>query len=335
VSDLRKTEKSVWRREPPGFSLLELLAAMALLLLVSGVVMSALMRMINTQGTISNRTELHSSVRSATELIQQEIGQAGRISLGGAPVTLSTPVLVASVGTVSFPVGVTCPAGTGCTNGMFVNEWLVIDAGANRETVELTAVTSTSISAMFNNAAGHASGAPVSVLGAFSSGVIPTAASPASYTDGSTGSVLKLFGDINDDGKMVYIEYTCDTNSGNLYRQVLAYDAAPASKVSPPNSSMILLPNILANPGGTPCFTYQQKSVTAPGGVVNWYVVNVAVTLTVQTQNPDPQTHQYQTETKALLNVSPRNVFECWQLASGLVANRIQPIPSSVTSLLQ
>jgi hypothetical protein len=314
-----------------------MMAAMALLLLVSGVVMSALMRMINTQGTISNRTELHSSVRSATELIQQEIGQAGRISLGGASVTLSAAVPDSAVGTV-YTVGVTCTGGSGCTNGMFVNEWLVIDAGANKETVQVTGVTSTTISAMFNNAPAvpptgtiHAIGAPVSVVGAFSSGVIPTAASPASYTDGSTGSVLKLFGDINDDGKMVYIEYTCDTNSGNLYRNVMAYDATSKPAKS---SSMILLPNIQANPGGTACFTYQQKSVTAPGGAVNWYVVNVAVTLTVQTQNPDPQTHQYQTETKALLNVSPRNVFEGWQLASGLVANRIQPIPSTVTTLL-
>ena len=46
------------------------------------------------------------------------------------------------------------------------------------------------------------------------------------------------------------------------------------------------------------------------------YVLDVAITLTVRTQIKDPTTGQYQRETKALLNVSPRNVFHVWQLAS-------------------
>src|SRR2546423_9408125 len=63
-----------------GFSLLETMVAMAVLLGVGAIVMYGTVRMINTQGTITNRTEMHSSVRSATELLQQEIGQAGRNS---------------------------------------------------------------------------------------------------------------------------------------------------------------------------------------------------------------------------------------------------------------
>src|SRR5260221_4364819 len=63
-----------------GFSLLETMVAMAVLLGVGAIVMYGTLRMMNTQGTITNRTEMHSSVRSATELLQQEIGQAGRIA---------------------------------------------------------------------------------------------------------------------------------------------------------------------------------------------------------------------------------------------------------------
>ncbi len=100
-------------------------------------------------------------------------------------------------------------------------------------------------------------------------------------------------------------------------------------------SSIIILPNILDNPadpgggGPAPCFKYQQQTVGP-----NTYVTDVSVTLTVQTQNLDPQTHVLQQETKALLNVSPRNIFEGWQLAGGSVNNRIQPIPPTVTLLL-
>jgi hypothetical protein len=54
----------------------------------------------------------------------------------------------------------------------------------------------------------------------------------------------------------------------------------------------------------------------------------------VQTANRDPQTGLFQRETKALLNVSPRNVFNVWQLAGLGYNNRVQPTPASVTALL-
>ena len=298
--------------------------------------MTALKQMMMTQGTVSNRTEMHSSVRSATEVLQQEIGQAGKISLPAPPVT---PVTLASAVTVTgaaTQVTVGCAALTvSCAAGMFTGEQLLIgpDTGCvpptcpNQETVALTAVVpaTNQITAQFDST--HAIGAPVTVAGAFASGIVPTSAAPANFTNGSTGTLLKLYGDINGDGNMVYVEYKCDTAGGNLYRNVMPITAAVKPGLT---STKILLPNILANPGGTPCFSYQEKQVGA-----DWYVVDVAVTLTVQTQNPDPQTNQFQTETKALLNVSPRNVFEGWQLASGGVANRIQPMPASVSALLQ
>ena len=48
----------------------------------------------------------------------------------------------------------------------------------------------------------------------------------------------------------------------------------------------------------------------------------------------DPVTRQQQTETKALLNVSPRNVFNVWELASLGITNRLQPMPATVQALL-
>jgi hypothetical protein len=60
----------------------------------------------------------------------------------------------------------------------------------------------------------------------------------------------------------------------------------------------------------------------------------VAITLTVQTQQVDPITKQFQVETKALLNVSPRNVFNVWELASIGLTNRVQPMPPTIANLL-
>jgi prepilin-type N-terminal cleavage/methylation domain-containing protein len=322
VSRCKSIQGLPGRLRQRGFSLLEMLLAIAILMVVTGIVMSAMMQMTMTQGTVGNRTEMHSSVRSATELLQQEIGQAGKISLPNAS-SLQLSGSVATVdGTVSS-VTVTPSAA-----GMFTGERLVIDTGDNEETVALTAVipATNTISGIFTIP--HANHAPVRVGGTFASGIVPK-----SLANGSGDFVLKLYGDINDDGNMEYIEYTCDSptgppaTGGNLYRNAVTITAG-ATKPTTFTSSMVILSNILPNPtdpGGTgpaPCFKYQEK----PAGADN-YVIDVSVTLTVQTQNLDPQTHQFQQETKALLNVSPRNVFEGWQLASAGVLNRIQPMP--------
>src|SRR5229473_6172460 len=71
-------------RSQAGFSLAELMIATGIVLTVTTIVTSALLQMTNSQRTIWNRTEMHGGVRSATELLQQEIGQAGRVALPAA-----------------------------------------------------------------------------------------------------------------------------------------------------------------------------------------------------------------------------------------------------------
>ena len=298
-------------RDERGFSLIELLVAMLIMLIISGAATSALLKMTSTQATIWNRTQMHSGIRGATEVLQQEVGQAGRIALPAA-VSLTDQVTVAG----SATVGVTS------TNGMFPNEYLTIDAGSNQETVQITAVGSSpaQITAVFGLP--HSIGATVAVFGAFQAGVVPPSA-----TNGSTASVLKLFGDINGDGNMVYVEYTCDTTAGNLYRNSMAWNTATKAAAT---ASQILLSNVIANPGGTACFTYQTSTMAGVD-----YVTNVAVTLTVQTQQIDPVTKSYQTETKALLNVAPRNIVNAAALAfMQQLPSRVQPTPAAITNLL-
>jgi prepilin-type N-terminal cleavage/methylation domain-containing protein len=335
----------VRRHANAGFSLPELLIAMSIMLIISGAAVSALLRMTAAQATIWNRTQMHSGIRGATEVLQQEVGQAGRIALGAVTLTSATGAGLAGA-TVTLPVT--------SSAGMYVGMRLTIDTGTAtndtdpaQETVEVTAIpsaTSVTVQSLVKDLAGTVTGkvrahnvnAPVLALGAFGTGIVPPAASPMPYTpggatftfaDGSDGEVLKLYGDINADGNMVYIEYTCDTaGSRNLYRNMMAWNAGSKPAVA---ASQILLSNVVANPNSTPCFTYQTALV---GG--NVYVTDVAITLTVQTQLIDPITKQFQTQTKALLNVSPRNTFNAWQMASLGIANRIQPMPPSISALL-
>jgi prepilin-type N-terminal cleavage/methylation domain-containing protein len=328
------------RKRQNGFTLIETLAALAIFLMVSSIVMTGIVQMMKTQGTVANRTEMHASVRSATELLQQEIGQAGRISLPTAvmPVTMTGPVNV--LGGVPTTATVTVSS----TTNMFPNMLLDVDAGQNFEVVTVTAVAPGTITAVFSKS--HAAGAiPLQVSGAFGTGIVPPAAGLACATPGYTGyagpgagsdcSTLKLYGDINGDGNIIYVEYKCDTstNPGFLYRNEVANAIIVGTTKPAPNPTMYLLNNVEPNPNGTGCFSYQVQNASV-SGVSTPFVTDVAVTLTVQTQLLDPQTNRYQQETKALLNITPRNIFYVWEATSLGEVPRNQPMPANISSLL-
>ena len=337
--------KTEWNAATPrrhaGFTLLETLVALVVLLAVSGIVMAGMMQLMRTQGTIANRTEMHTSVRSATELLQQEIGQAGLVSLPVDPVTgLTIPLSMTTAVTPLVPdVPWTQQVSLSSFANIFNGEQLVVDTGVNQETVTVTCGVAciNPISATFNYA--HAAGVPVMVQGAFATGIVPPGTICGGVPCGSTPTVLKLYGDINGDGNMRYVEYTCDpTNNLGLgpvlLRNEMPYDAVLKATLDP---SKVLLSNLLTNPpdqngNPVPCFTYQTQTVLTNTGL-DTFVTGVAVTLTEQTQNRDPQTNQFQSETKALLNVSPRNVFNAWELANAELTDRVQTMPPSVSNL--
>ena len=294
-----------------GYTLIELMIAIAVMMVVSASIMNSIQQMTRVSETVNNRSEMHAGVRNATELLQQEIGQAGKISLPG-PAWLTQPVTV---------IGVS-QWGVNDTTGMFVGQTLTIDTGATQESVQITAldVPGKKITGDFQFLHNNPT-TPVRVEGGFFAGVVPK-----TYLNGSTDFTLKMFGDINGDGNMVYVEYICDLAQASLFRNSMAITAA----VKPmPTVSQVLLNNIQGNPDGSPCFTYQEQVVSGMH-----FVTDVAITLTVQTEKRDPVTGLFQQETKALLNVSPRNVFQVWQLASMNMSNRVQSVPASVTALL-
>ena len=166
-----------------GFSLAELLISVTILLVISATVTGGLLNLSNAQKTISNRTEMHAGVRSATELLQQEIGQAGRVAFPG-PATLASAV-VAGAQTVGIKMTIssaTCGsngASVACVSGIFPNEWITIDGGANKETVLVTSVdavgkTITVGTPNYEFVNAHPAGSAVNVFGGFPSGIVPS-----------------------------------------------------------------------------------------------------------------------------------------------------------------
>lgn len=303
-------------RDDAGFTLIELLVSVAILMVVSGLMMRGTLDMSRLGAQQSNRSEMHAGVRNATALLQQEVGQAGRVAFRAAA---SLQGGVTAVGNQWRTVNPSVA-------GMFAGLRLVVGLGGTQEIVQVLEVNTATNQIRANFTALHAAGSRLMSAGGFAEGIIPT-----TRPNGSTASVLKIVGDVNSDGNMVYVEYTCDWVAGRMFRNMMPYDATakPALTVE-----QVLLDNLLPNPpnpggGVPPCFTYEQRTIGA-----TTYVINVAIMTTVRTHERDVITGRFQTVTKALLNVAPRNVFHVWQIASLGYTNRIQPLPATVVNLI-
>jgi prepilin-type N-terminal cleavage/methylation domain-containing protein len=301
-----------------GFSLLEMMASIVILLVIVGGLVSLLSFFQQSYARTEVKSDMYENVRGAAELMEQEIGQAGLVNLPSPGPTLSAGITAnAAAQTVNVS----------STTSMFVGEQLLVDAGAsNEELVTLAGVNAGDITAIFSKS--HATGASLNVLGVFPNGIVAPG-----MTDGSTSvtepgvSVLNLFGDINGDGSLVYVRYTCDTSKtpGTLTRSVTTITPG-VDTIGP---SQTVLSTLVPNPGGTPCFQY---TTSTAGG--DTFVTNVGITLSVQTTRPDPQTGQYATMTKSFLNFSPRNVSAGFEWANNNSGNttRLQATPANVLS---
>jgi Tfp pilus assembly protein PilW len=298
-----------------GFSLIELIVSTAVLMIISGGIVAAISTSEQTYSRTEVKSAMYENVRGVAELMAQEIGQAGLVSLPSSPVPTLNAGVVASTLTQNIAV-------TPSTTSMYIGESLLIDAGPSEELVTLINLTATSITATFGKS--HNTGATISALGAFPYGIVTTGT-----TDGSTGTVLNLFGDINGDGSLVYVRYTCATGTtaapGTLTRSVTTI----ASGVNTLNPAQNLLTTLVANPAplGTTCFQY----TTQPAVAGYTFTTGVGITLSVQTTLPDPQTNQYLTMTKSFLNLSPRNVLTAYELAGAGITTRLQATPANVT----
>ena len=279
-----------------GFSLLEALASTAILVVLSSATLSGLLAYQRAYSSLELKADMHSGLRGAAEMLSQEIGQAGKLSYAGT--TLSSTVIGGPTAQLQSVAS---------TTNIFTGEQLLIDAGLSQEIVTVTAVTSSSIKAVFQKS--HASGTPVNGVGVFPQGVLSS----------STESELQLIGDINGDGTLVYAQYDCDTTAGTVSRSVTALPAASM------NPSQVVLQGLTTNPNGAPCFRY--TTATAAGYT---FVTSVGMTLTVQTTQIDPQTGQFIRMTNTFDNLAPRNVLAGLSLAQAGVLTQLQPTPSGV-----
>lgn len=286
-----------------GFSLLELMVSTLIMLVVAGAAFGALNYYQKTYQHTEIGADMHDNLRSAIDLIIQEVSQAGSLPSGtlGARNTNGAVFASAAAQTVNL----------NDATGLFVGEKLVVDAGASQELVTVTAINGNSITGVFGQ--NHNNNTQVNVIGMFPAGILNT----------STATKLQLFGDINGDGTLVFVEYNCNpaAGGGTLTRSVTPVGTGAV------NAATVLVDNLIANPGGTPCFQYP----AAPPVVAGFTFVNqVGVTLTVESATKDVLTGHFEKMTKSATDIVPRNVQMGLDLANAGLTDSLQPAPNPI-----
>jgi prepilin-type N-terminal cleavage/methylation domain-containing protein len=327
-------------RDDRGFSLLELMIALFVVLIMGSGAFLALNQNQKVYVSRSNNSTMYTAVRSAAELITQEIGQAGSVC-GSDSTCFSTKLTSAVSSGTSLNVANTA--------GLFQGEKLTLDPNnVNDEVVQISSInSSTSITLLAATPVtnSHVAGAYVVVQGVFWQGVMSTGQPSAGQ--GSTATKLKMYGDINGDGNLVYVEYNCSFSGGNngtgsLTRSVTPIAVSTAANPNPPTTTItlpttpdVLIDNLVWNApngytGNPYCFIYNTVSYPASDGNTYYTTTQIQLLISVKSPNPDPQTHQYAQLTKSFLQLSPRNVVAAHDMLSNDVTATLQPTPPSV-----
>ena len=204
-------------RNSRGFTILELVIAMALFLILSGSVLGGMARLQANYRTAEIRTTMQQRLRATLELLSQEIGQAGlqasTIDANNIDGTTTAPY------TITQPITVSAPSVTmNNVGGIYVGQWLQLPGASQPDAIQVTAINSSSnpptISANF--ALAHtAATTPAYPMGVFPHGIL---------SDQSSASKLAVFGEFNGPGNGLYaVEYVCPTTyPGSLVRRELA-----------------------------------------------------------------------------------------------------------------
>jgi type II secretory pathway pseudopilin PulG len=202
-----------------GFSLMELLISMMILIPIMGAALSMFSVGVNQQVTEQGSVDVNQEARAGLEMMTREIGQAG--AHGNIHTTASAAISASqTVQTVSV----------GSTTGMTVGEWVDVGADANWECVKLTAVSGNTISGIFTMS--HAANASVNLFAyPYLTAVIPPNGMGPNASVNTT--TLRFFGDIDNDLVLDYVEYVYNSATDRITRSVTPVTAGSKSAAVP------------------------------------------------------------------------------------------------------
>ena len=311
----RGLQQSLCHDSPAGFSLVELMVSVAIIVLLMSAVFPFLFQSQKKYQDNQVVSEANQSARAAMEVMSQEIGQAGF-----NPNFTTAKTSNAGVAVNSIPQCVTLSDLKQINPG----DWLAVDTGPNRELVQ---VLSTS------NVSGNPCGSPNQIAAVFlmshdgSTVPFPVISYKMPYGSGilqtagtSNDQRLEFFGDINQDGVIRYVVYSLSPVSPassvsingtsytlyTLYRSVTTVpftNLPPPSTYTPPanNPASPLVTNVLysatnqSGPTGQPIFAYPDQVVigVVPHQITVVGTVVVTISVAVSPKSLESQLPQW------------------------------------------
>jgi prepilin-type N-terminal cleavage/methylation domain-containing protein len=194
----------IHNKENSGFSLLEVMVCLLILLPIMGAAVQFFSVGINQHTTEQSSIDMNQEARSGFEMMIAELAQAGSHDATGAASAVTT-------GTIAVPSTTPQPLTVSSTAGITAGDYIFVDSGASQEYVEVTAVSSTAVTAEFRTQHSIV-GVPVRLFALPYTGGVITAANPGRNTAIAVNAI-KFFGDINGDGNLSYGEYAYHVNN--------------------------------------------------------------------------------------------------------------------------
>ena len=345
----RNSQRDFWQDFAAGFSLVELLVSVAIIVFLISAVFPFLFQSQKKYQDNQVESEANQSVRAALEVISQEIGQAG----------FNPNFMAAKTSSAVVPVD----PNPQCLTLSNINEinpgdWLSVDTGPNHELVQVLSTSNVSgtpcsssnqIQAIFlMSHDGSTTPFPIiSYKMPYGSGILQT-------TGTSNDQRLEFFGDINQDGVIRYMVYSLSPASPatsvsingttytlyNLYRSVttVPFTNLPAPSIYTPPANNVASPlvnNVLYNtasqsgPTGEPIFAYPDQVVI--GVIPNQIIVvgTVVVTISVAVSPKSLESSQPQWFTMAT-QIRPLDLQAAITVNNTGGATYLPPIPKSL-----
>jgi type II secretory pathway pseudopilin PulG len=293
-----------------GFSLMELLVCMVILIPLMVAAISLFSTGIRQQGTEQSSIDVNQEARSGLEMMTREISQAGshRDRRTNTTSGVNSSQLVQSVN-LSSTVGIT------------VGDWVDIDTDTNSETVQATQVTANSISGIFKK--NHNAGVPVNLFAQpYVWGVIPpTGTGPNASV---TVTKLRFFGDIDGDvnsgitdPNLYYIEYDYDSVNNQITRS-----ATPITTMTK-GPAIPLIRNVKPN---SVQFTINTNGLG--------FVSSVSIAMTVQNNwRTASKLQEMELSSRALVPSVSAGTALVYELQQFQDFNTLPPVPNNVVYL--
>lgn len=275
------------QRRESGFTVLELMVSMALLVVIAGAAVAAMNYFQNSARSTSVQQRMHQEVRAALEQISQDVSRAGVVNSGlsfNGPMPVPTGTSSNIAGTMYYlnAISGTTVSLSG-NNGyaaptfpayFFYNESLaMVTSGGNSVPglFSISAVNTISNTITLSEAPGssYPVGSAVYTWGIFNEGIVPPDTLTGSGTSlgDSSATQLVMFGDMEGDGTIKLIEYVCPA-AGQSGQPLMRYEwnmvsTAPNSSYSSPISSVALVENVNNTDGNGCVFSYDVRTGTS------------------------------------------------------------------------